>query len=164
MSKRFLTVVEAIDVLDDLSDHEDTELVVHPPENKGYVTNEENDDENLRETRVIQEVAGEVEVFHPSLKSDQQQANPTTAKKQKRRKVEKIRWKKNKKLENAFPEDILEPVEKAHPEILYLALYDLFKLYFDEDAFSHITIEFERYAKQKLNHSFSLSEADLDVF
>ena len=58
MSKRFLTVVEAIDVLDDLSDHEDTELVVLRPENKGDVTEEENDDENLRETRVIGEVAG----------------------------------------------------------------------------------------------------------
>ena len=50
MSKRFLTVVEAIDVLDDLSDHEDTELVVLPPENMGGVTDEENDDENLRKT------------------------------------------------------------------------------------------------------------------
>ena len=63
MSKRFLTVVEAIDVLDDLSDHEDTKLVVLPPEHKGDVTDVENDDENLRETRVIEEVAGEVEVF-----------------------------------------------------------------------------------------------------
>ena len=96
MSKRFLTVVEAIDVLDDLSDHEDTELVVLLPKNKGDVTDEENDDENLRETRVIEEVAGEVEVFHPSFESDQQQANSTAAKKQKRRKVEKIRWKKTK--------------------------------------------------------------------
>ena len=94
MSKRFLTVVEAINMLDDLSDHKDTELVVLPPENKGNIINEENDDENLRETRVMEEVAGEVEVFHPSLESDQQQANPTTTKKQKRRKVEKIRWKK----------------------------------------------------------------------
>ena len=67
-------------------------------------------------------------------------------------------------MENAFPEDILEPLEKAHPEILYLAPYDLFKLYFDEDVYSLITIESERNAKQKLNHSFSLSEADLDVF
>ena len=41
----------------------------------------ENDDENLRETRVIEDLAEEVEVFHPSLESDQQQANSTTAKK-----------------------------------------------------------------------------------
>ena len=91
MSKHFLTVVEAIDVLDDLSDREDTELVVLLPENKGDVTDEENDDENLRENRDIEEAAGEVEVFHPSLENDQQQANPTTVKKQKQRKVEKIR-------------------------------------------------------------------------
>ena len=78
--------------------------------------------------------------------------------------MKKFVEKNNEKLENAFPEDILEPLEKAHPEILYLARYDLFKLYFDEDVYSLITIEFERYAKQKLNLSFSLSVADLDVF
>ena len=89
-------------MLDDLSDHEDTKLVVLPSENKGDVTDKENDDENLRKTRVIEEVAGEVEVFHPSLESDQQQANPTTAKKQKRRKVEKIRWKKTKHWKTLF--------------------------------------------------------------
>ena len=89
-------------MLDDLSDYEDTELVVLPPENKGDVTDEENDDENLRETRVIEEVAGEVEVFHLSLESDQQQANPTTAKKQKRKKVENIRWKKKQKIGKRF--------------------------------------------------------------
>ena len=73
-------------MLDDLSDHEDTESVVLPPENKGDVTYEENDDENLRETRDIEEVVGEVEVFHQSLESDQQQANPTTAQKTKMKK------------------------------------------------------------------------------
>ena len=71
--------------------------------------------------------------------------------------------KKYKKLENAFSEDILEPLEEAHPEILYLAPYNLFKLYFDEDVYSFITIESKKYAKQKLNHSFSFSVADLDV-
>ena len=68
-------------MLNDLSVHEDMELVVLPPENKGDVTDKENDDENLRETRVIEDLAEEVEVFHPSLESDQQQANSTTAKK-----------------------------------------------------------------------------------
>ena len=71
---------------------------------------------------------------------------------------------KNKTLENAFPEDILEPLEEAHLEIIYQASYDLFKLYFDEDVYSLITIESGRYAKQELNHSFLLSVADLDVF
>ena len=67
-------------------------------------------------------------------------------------------------MENTFPEDILEPLEEAHRKILYLAPYDLFKLYFDENVYSLIAIESERYAKEKLNHSFSLSVADLDVF
>ena len=69
---------------------------------------------------------------------------------------------KNKELENPFPEDILESLEEAHPEILYLAPYDLFKLYFDEDVYSLITIEYKRYAKTQ--SFFSLSVADLDVF
>ena len=75
----------------------------------GDVSDEENDDKNVMETCVIEEVAVKVEVFHPSLENDQQQANPTTAKKQKRRKVEKTRWKKSKKLEKALPKDILQP-------------------------------------------------------
>ena len=62
-----------------------------------------------------------------------------------------------------MPQDILHTLEEAHPVLLHLASYDLFKLYFDEDVYSLITIESERYAKQKLNHSFLLSVADLDA-
>ena len=111
MSKSFLTVLEAIDVLDD---QEDTELVVLPPESKGDITKEENDDESLMETGVIEEVTGEVEVFHPSLKIDLQIENPTSAETQKRRKVEKFDKKKSKKLKKGLPEDILQPLKDAH--------------------------------------------------
>ena len=38
-----------------------------------------------------------------------------------------------KKLKKALPEDILQPLEEAHLEILHLAPYDLFKLYFEKD-------------------------------
>ena len=51
------------------------------------------------ETRGIEEAAGEIEVFYPSLKNDQQQANPITAEKQKRRKAKKFA---GKKIEKSF--------------------------------------------------------------
>ena len=57
-------------MLDDLCDQEDKKMVVLPPENKSDVTDEENDDENLMETRVVEKVPGENEVFHKSLESD----------------------------------------------------------------------------------------------
>ena len=72
--------------------------------------------------------------------------------------------KKTKNWKTLFLKTFLSHYKKAHPEILCLAPYDLFKLCFDEDVYSLITIESVRCAKQKLNHSFSLSEADLDVF
>ena len=105
--------------------------MVLSPENKDDVYDKETDDQNLMETRGIEEAAREVEVFYPSLENNQQQANPITAEKQKRRKAKKIRWKK--KLKKALPEDINQPLEEAHLEILHLAPYDLFKLYFDKD-------------------------------
>ena len=45
-----------------------------------------------------------------------------------------------KKLKKALPEDILQPLEEAHLEILHLAPYDLFKQYFDKDMQSKNSI------------------------
>ena len=46
MSRKFITLNEAIEFVNDLSDDEEYKVVVLPPENQGEVTDEENDDEN----------------------------------------------------------------------------------------------------------------------
>ena len=47
MSKTFLKLYEAINMLHTLSDSENADIVVLPPDNQGDVTDEEQDDENV---------------------------------------------------------------------------------------------------------------------
>ena len=68
MSKRFLTIYEACGLLDEVSDDEEGELVILPPDNKGDIADEEKDDEDFTKCHAIEDVTGEVKVFHPSLK------------------------------------------------------------------------------------------------
>ena len=49
MSKKFITLDEAIQFVNDISDDEKCEIVVLTPENQGELTDEENDEENLVE-------------------------------------------------------------------------------------------------------------------
>ena len=63
MSRKFITLNEAIEFVNDLSDDEEYKVVVLPPENQGEVTDEENDDENLVEQNLgMQDVSGHLEV------------------------------------------------------------------------------------------------------
>ena len=97
MSKWFLTIHEACGLLDEVSDDEEGELVILPPDNKGDITDEEKADGDLTERHVIEDVAREVEVFHPSLENSKQEkvieSNSTPAK---RTKLAKVLWEKNR--------------------------------------------------------------------
>ena len=73
MSKRFITVQEACALLDEVSDDEEGELVILPPDQKGDITDEEKDDEDITEYQVLEDVAGEVEVFHSSSETSEQE-------------------------------------------------------------------------------------------
>ena len=58
MSRKFITLNEAVEFVNDVSDDEECKIVVLPPENQGEVTDEENDDENLVEQNLgMQDVA-----------------------------------------------------------------------------------------------------------
>ena len=87
MSRKFITLNEAVEFVNDLSDDEECKVVVLSPENQGEVTDEENDDENLVEQNLgMQDVAGHLEVFHPALQVDGQDksiiSKPKISKKQ----------------------------------------------------------------------------------
>ena len=69
MSKCFITVQEACALLDEVSDDEEGELIILPPDQKGDITDEEKDDEDITEHQVLEDLAGEVEVFHSSLET-----------------------------------------------------------------------------------------------
>ena len=55
-------------------------------------------------------------------------------------------------------------LEQTHPELGEKTPYKLFKMYFDSDIMNLILEETLRYATQKNNYAFSLSEKLLEVF
>ena len=68
MSKNFITLEEAVVLIQKISDDEDeTALIILRPNNRGKVTDEEKDDEDRNEYQELKEVAGNVELFHPIL-------------------------------------------------------------------------------------------------
>ena len=104
MSKRFITVQEACALLDELSDDEEGELVILPPDQKGDIIDEEKDDEDITEHQVLEDVAGEVEVFYSSLEtSEQEEVTESSSRPAKRTKSSKVSWKKNRKLTTPLP-------------------------------------------------------------
>ena len=64
MSKSFITLDEAIGLIQEISDDEDeSALIILPPDTRDEVTDEEEDDEDLNECQELKEVPGNVEVF-----------------------------------------------------------------------------------------------------
>ena len=95
---------EAVGLIQEISDDEDESfLIILPPDTRGEVTDEEEDDENLNECHGLKEVAGNVEVFHPSLEDTHTEELPCTPAKIKRKKKEKIAWKKKGKISKSPP-------------------------------------------------------------
>ena len=165
MSKSFITLDEAVGLIQEISDDEDeSALIILPPDTRGEVTDEEEDDEDLNECQELKEVAGNVEVFYPSLEDTHTEELPCTSAKAKRKKKEKIAWKKNGKISKSRPQPTPISLKETNPELLELSAFQFFRLYFDEDVNNLAKRESERYAKQKLNRQFYLPQSDLDAF
>ena len=136
-----------------------------PPDQKGDITDEEKDDEDITEHQVLEDVAGEVEVFHSSLETnEQEEVTESSSRPAKRTKSAKVSWKKNRKLTTPLPSGTPRPLEKTQPQLSNYSPFDLFRWFYDKDVCSLIVTELERYAKQKLDHTFTLPYAELDVF
>ena len=91
MSKSFITLEEAIGLIQEIRDDEDeSALIILPPDTRGEVTDDEEDDKDLNECQELKEVANNVEVFHPSLEDTHTEELPCTLAKVKRKKEEKI--------------------------------------------------------------------------
>ena len=118
------------------------------------MTDEEEEDEDLNECQELKEVAGNVEVFHPSLKDTHTEELQCTLAKPKRKKKENIAWKKQGKISKSQPKPTSISLEETNPKSLELSAFQLFRLHFVEDVNNLAERESERYAKQKLNHKF----------
>ena len=107
-----------VGLIQEISDDEDeSSLIILPPYTRGEVTDEEEDDENLNECQGLKEVAGNVEVFHPSLEDTHAEELPCTPAKTKRKKKEKIAWKKKGKISKLPPKPISISLEETNPEL-----------------------------------------------
>ena len=164
MSRKFITLNEAVEFVNDLSDDEECKVVVLPPENQGEVTDEENDNENLVEQNLgMQDVAGHLEVFHPALQVDGQDKSITSKPKISKKQC-KVKWRSKKEFDIQLPDNEPGTLEEQHPELCGLSPYIMFQQFFSEDVCSLIMSESEKYARQKLHHDFYLSPLELNVF
>ena len=136
-----------------------------PPDQKGDITDEEKDDEDITEHQVLEDVAGEVEVFHSSLEtSKQEEVTESNSRLAKRTKSAKVSWKKIASLLRHCPTGTPRPLEETQPQLSNYSPFDLFILFCDKDVCSLIVTKSERYVKQKLDHTFTLPYAELVVF
>ena len=104
MSRKFITLNEAVEFVNDLSDYEECKVVVLPPENQGQVADEENDDENLVEQNLgMQDVAGHLEVFHLALQVDGQDKSITPKPKISKKQC-KVKWRSKKEFDIQLPD------------------------------------------------------------
>ena len=98
MSKSFITLDEAVGLIQEISDDEDeSALIILPPDTRGEMTNEEEDEEDLNECLELKEVAGNVEVFHPSLDDTHAEELPCTSQKQSVKRKKKLPGKRTEK-------------------------------------------------------------------
>ena len=80
ISKSFITVEEAVGLIQEISNDEDeSALIILPPDNRGEVTDEEEDDKGLNKCQELKKVAGNAELFHPSLEHTHTEELPCTS-------------------------------------------------------------------------------------
>ena len=164
MSRKSITLNEAVQFVNDLNDYEECEVVILPPENRGEVTEGENDDENLVEQNIgLQDVVGHLKVFHPALQVDGQDKHVTPKPKISKKQC-KVKWRSNKEFDLQLPDNEPGTLEKQYPKLSSFFPYIMFQQFFSEDVCSLIISESDRYARQKLHHDFNLSPVELDVF
>lgn len=157
--KKCYTIQEAAALIESLSDDEDAEVVILPPENSD-VTDEEVDD---MEANDMQDVAGDLEIHAPDTASIETETLST-----KRRKFKRREWKKDAmKAIRPIGDDVsaqLPNVKDEFPLLKNMEPIDLFHLFFDDSIIHLITIETIRYASQKGDHTFTITESEMKAF
>ena len=122
-----MTLDEAVEFVNDLSDDQECKVMVLPPENQGEVTDEENDDENLVEQNLgMQDVVGHLEVFHPALQVNGQDKSITSKPKISKKQC-KVKWRSKKEFDVHLPDNEPGTLEEQHPELCGLSPYIMFQ-------------------------------------
>ncbi|XP_054720347.1 piggyBac transposable element-derived protein 3-like [Uloborus diversus] len=161
MARKFLTVEEALDYMNALSDDEidEPEVIIIPPE-PDLVSDEEEIDDSftnchtpaLNDKSDLQDAAGTVEIFTKN-KCDASIFE-----------MKDVKWKKcepkfdlsSKSIPFQEHQNITDIVSGKNPIELFHMMA--------EDMIAHTVGETNRYASQKNDHSFSISEGEFKLF
>ena len=103
----------------------------------------------------MQDVVGQLEVFHSALQVEGQDNNITLKPKTSKRQSE-VKWRSKKKFEIQLPDNELGTLEEQHPELCRLSPHIMLQQFFSQDVCSLVYSVSERYTQQKLHHDFSL--------
>jgi DNA excision repair protein ERCC-6 len=176
--KRFLTVEEALDYLETLSDDSGENVIdicQFPPEESGCITDEEDINEDNFECVMPADVCGEIEVFTNISDDNSVEYTdvPSTSKGQSKSKRRRLsakqknidsRWSKtiafNKKcMENAGIEDLCQ----VYPGIVTLSPIEIFHKFLPTDYLIHLAKMTQLYALQK-GETLDVDEKDIGQF
>ena len=164
MSRKYISLDQAVQFANDLSDDKECEVMILPPENQGEVTDEENDDKNLVEQNIdLEDIAGYFESFHSALQVDDQDENITSKPKILKKQC-KVKWRTKKEFDIQLPDNKPGTLESQHSKLCSLSACIMVQQFFSEDVCYLIMSESERYARLKLHHDFNVSLVKLDVF
>ena len=160
---RYTTLAEAVgDVLSSSNDHI-SDIVIIPPESGDRDVDsdvEDSNDEQLDQTNLPSDVAGQLEVHHEQSDSDEEETPPVLAKK--RQKVDPPKWKKIDRV--ALPSSP-SPLGKVGEEHITKDEFDIFRLFFTDDMISNLVDQTILYAQRdKNNPSFTMTADDMRQF
>lgn len=165
----FRALSEAVEfVTDDM----DVDIVLLPPTTVDSLSDEEDiDDDNLLPAEIPHEVPGPVAVhvkYTATNTTNRKPATTTTcSSSSKKRSIVLPKWGKNVNFSKVIPcnsERLVAKEEQMKQDLRDKTLYELFKLFYDDEVQSLIVNESVKYARQNNNTSFSLDMSDLDVF
>ena len=155
ITRKFFNVTQALEQI--LEDNEEVDnVVLLPPDQDGCLTDE---DENEGES-VPHDVPGSVEV-ELEVEEDPEEEQPP----RRRARVKKIpvEWTQNSENIEDMPRLEMKKLNEDHQELVDKSPYELFMLYFD-DVLQQLVRETNRFASQKNDHTFKVTEAEMKRF
>jgi hypothetical protein len=174
--KRYINLESAIDDLDD--DEGPADLVIIPPSPDYLTDNDDIDDDNIQDNVLPPDVPGGIEVFASHEDSDSEDEIPLAAalyrhnqnqpkqKKQKTKKTEpEPKWtKRGIDIVMNGTNGFLDRENNVKTVLKDLSSVEIFQKLFDDEIIKYLVAESKRYALQKNNHNFIVTDNEIKNF
>ena len=142
------------------------DIVITCPPDGGDGSDVENIDENLQNSAMPNEVAGQLETIHYTEEDEVSEPSPPRSKK---RKLDTPKWKtshippKNTNGSSFDAAQAKKILANKHPEIIGVSEWSVFEKVF-KNILDHLVVETNRFAQQSNNHSFKIEENEMRNF